>query len=397
MATRFRKTIKIAPGVRLNVGMNGLSMNVGPRGASVSFTRRGTYANLGVPGTGLSSRKLLSAPSGTARRGAKAAAVQAVPKAIDVQLMFTEDGQIRYLDANGDPLSEATVKVLRQQNKAAIVAGLQAACDRVNGEMEAVSSLHTDTPAPLVRRQHVVVPFGDDEPVLRLAPLTLLQRLLPPLKSRALASHQAARERHRRAVEQWSAEKAQHDTLQAAEVARVEQLHHDTALMEQELEAAFEDLEWPRETSVGYELAQGGTAVLLDVDLPEFEDMPRQVASVPARADRLVVKTLADARARELYARHIHAVLFRLVGVVFNRLPSVVLVVVSGYSQRANGATGHMQDDYLVSARIDRATWSGLNFNELTLLDPMLAMERFELRRDMSKSHMLRTIEPFAL
>jgi hypothetical protein len=54
MGFRFRRSFKIAPGVRLNVGKKGLSTTIGVRGASINIGQRGTYVNAGVPGTGLS-------------------------------------------------------------------------------------------------------------------------------------------------------------------------------------------------------------------------------------------------------------------------------------------------------------------------------------------------------
>lgn len=57
MAFRFRRSIQIAPGVRLNVGKRGTSLSMGRRGASVTFGGKpGTYANLGILGTGVSYR-----------------------------------------------------------------------------------------------------------------------------------------------------------------------------------------------------------------------------------------------------------------------------------------------------------------------------------------------------
>jgi len=62
MGFRFRRTLKILPGVRLNFSARGVSASVGPRGASMTFGSRGTYANLGVPGTGMSWRERVDAP-----------------------------------------------------------------------------------------------------------------------------------------------------------------------------------------------------------------------------------------------------------------------------------------------------------------------------------------------
>ena len=57
MGFRFRRSFKIAPGVRLNVGKWGLSTTIGSRGASINIGQRGTYVNAGIPGTGLSYRE----------------------------------------------------------------------------------------------------------------------------------------------------------------------------------------------------------------------------------------------------------------------------------------------------------------------------------------------------
>jgi hypothetical protein len=64
MRFRFRKSIRIAPGIRLNIGSRGVSTTIGPRGASVNVGPRGTYANLGIPGTGLSARTRLDGEPG---------------------------------------------------------------------------------------------------------------------------------------------------------------------------------------------------------------------------------------------------------------------------------------------------------------------------------------------
>jgi hypothetical protein len=65
MGFKFRKRIKIAPGVHVNVSKRGLSANVGKKGASVTVGgARGTTANVGIPGTGISySEKLAGKPT----------------------------------------------------------------------------------------------------------------------------------------------------------------------------------------------------------------------------------------------------------------------------------------------------------------------------------------------
>ena len=60
MALRFRRTVKILPGVHLHVSKSGISASLGRRGASLNVGRRGKYPTLGLPGTGVSYRAKLS-------------------------------------------------------------------------------------------------------------------------------------------------------------------------------------------------------------------------------------------------------------------------------------------------------------------------------------------------
>ena len=70
MGLRFRQSIKILPGLRINFGLRGISATVGPRGATVNFGPSGTHLNLGLPGTGLSYRTRLDRPESVPRQTA---------------------------------------------------------------------------------------------------------------------------------------------------------------------------------------------------------------------------------------------------------------------------------------------------------------------------------------
>jgi hypothetical protein len=65
MGFGFRKSIKILPGVRVNVSRSGISTSIGGQGASVNIGKRGTSLSAGVPGTGLSYRERMGGGSGS--------------------------------------------------------------------------------------------------------------------------------------------------------------------------------------------------------------------------------------------------------------------------------------------------------------------------------------------
>ncbi|TAT82469.1 DUF4236 domain-containing protein [Rhizobium ruizarguesonis] len=53
MAIRFRKSFKLAPGLRLNVGKKGASIRVGTKGAGYTVGTSGQRVSASVPGTGV--------------------------------------------------------------------------------------------------------------------------------------------------------------------------------------------------------------------------------------------------------------------------------------------------------------------------------------------------------
>lgn len=64
MGFRFRRSVKIAPGIRLNVGKRGFtSMSVGGRGYRVNVGKRGVTRSISIPGTGISHTQRISGPA----------------------------------------------------------------------------------------------------------------------------------------------------------------------------------------------------------------------------------------------------------------------------------------------------------------------------------------------
>jgi Protein of unknown function (DUF4236) len=54
MGFRFRRTLKILPGLHLNISKSGISASIGPRGLHYTIGAKGTRTTVGLPGSGLS-------------------------------------------------------------------------------------------------------------------------------------------------------------------------------------------------------------------------------------------------------------------------------------------------------------------------------------------------------
>lgn len=63
MGFRFRKSFKIAKGLRINLGKRGASLSIGGRGATLNVGAKGVRGTVGLPGTGLSYSTKLTDPS----------------------------------------------------------------------------------------------------------------------------------------------------------------------------------------------------------------------------------------------------------------------------------------------------------------------------------------------
>ncbi len=391
MALRFRKSFKLAPGIRINAGSGGLSWNLGPRGASLSLGKRGAYFNTGIPGTGLSSRTRLDGPAASPPR--------ATPKTVSVKISVevSDTGEIRFTDGNGNSVNETFIEAAKKQQGDVIRGLVQRKCFEINRQIEALGELHYDTPSPTLAPACFSVTFSDARPVEPF-PVTygILARLFAKQRAKIDEVNATAQRRYATAMRAWSMAKEEfnqeNDRIQTvfAGAMRGEPQH-----MQSWLEKSLQDIVWPQETNVDLAISEDGVRATVDVDLPEIENMPNKTASAAQRQFRLTVKDIGPAQIQKLYMRHVHAIGFRLLGETFSQLPTVREIILSGYSQRPSKATGQVSDEYLYSVRCERAEWATMNFTNLTLIDPVESLGQFELRRNMSKTGVFKPIEPF--
>lgn len=372
MGIRFRRSIKIAPGVRMNVGKRGIS-SIGVGG--FNFGSRGVHHTVSIPGTGISYRSKVVGRSHK-QKAASAKPQKSEKAVVPVNLSLQDDGSVIYKDSKGRLLPDQLVRMTQKQNKELILQWLQEQCDKYNEEIESLSKIHLTTPAPA---GEIVVNPKPEPPNIK--PHGLMSRLLA-------SQHQKTNERNRQAQQEYE------EALLAWEKAE-QTLKTDVEVMSAVLSSALASIEWPRETFVSFDIVGSGSIVLLDVELPPIEEMPTQQLQVSNRDMRLVRKDRSQAQIQLDYLAHIHAIGFRLIGDVFAYLSSASTVVFSGYSQRVNKKTGQVGDEYLYSTRVSRAIWEQVNFDNLEAIDVIACFERFELRRKVTQRGIISEVEPF--
>lgn len=396
MGIRFRRSVKLAPGIRMNFSGSGVSWSFGTRGASVTIGKRGTYLNTGIPGTGLYTRQKIGnsikvAKSTNSNKQAQQFSI------VNVSVGVRDDGTIFFQDNQGSPLPESLIAAAKKQHGVAIKDLILKKCDEINDQIEAISKIHLGTSPPTFKPMYQLQIFDLPTPT---KPILTKKGLLSAIfnsRKVAIAKHNIEISKAYLAeLENWRIQKEIFDNQEQKRKYMIEHsILTELNAMEKHLELCLHDITWPRETIISFEILNSGASILIDVDLPEIEDMPSKVASAPTRGYMLNVKDMPASKIRQLYLEHINGVGFRIIGETFAALPTAQVITLSGYTQRASSNTGQINNDYIYSARVKRTQWENINFNNLQAIDVVKSLEQFDLRRNIGSDGTLFSIEPF--
>jgi Protein of unknown function (DUF4236) len=309
---RFSRRIKIAPGIRVNIGLKGASVSVGPRGASNTAGRNGIYANAGIPGTGLSYREWLDKPKKLTYPSKPAK--PALPD--NIVITFDENGTLIMKGDAGNHLeSEMRSRAIRVFKEQIISFGNQQAFE-ANDAVRRITGIHCDRPPPAQQRHLHTYPIS--KPIKPSNPRDAPEGSAERMAKEGVWSDYMER------LAAWCAAKADYERLNTS--------HTDTLPYEKALDQALTELSWPRETIVTMELASNKTKLLLDVDLPEIEDFPKSSCVFDQRKLALVRKLLSPRIWQKSYQQHIYGTVFRIIGQAFASNPILSEVRIAGYT-----------------------------------------------------------------
>jgi hypothetical protein len=391
MSFRFRKSISICPGVRINLGKSGVSsVSVGPRGASLSLGQHGTHANLGIPGTGVSYRTRLGTASGTGT------------------------GQ-KQQHSNSTAANHALVQQI----------------EAVQYEMASILNIHTDTPnvrnalsLECLKSEYVSLackPFGLAQPVRPEKPVIPTKPELATSWFGRFFSSDGSLANKAQALDEsicrweiqnskdqlnylkqrtaWATEyaiwKNKKESFRLASVDSenkiLQNFESDDTFFEERLRAALARTVWPRETTIDFEIDSQNTLIKLAVDLPEIEDIPSINYKLNKRGTSMLENPKSPKQLRLEYAKLVHGILLRVTGITFFNLPFNT-VEISGFTQRLDQATGYITDDYILDVGIKREQFLMINFEQLDAINPIETLQRFQLNRNMTATGIFKSL-----
>lgn len=432
MAIRYRKTVKICKGVRVNVSKSGLSYTLGVPGASVNVGSRGTYANVGLPGTGVSYRQRVAAPSHPAQAPAPAAS----PTEILVQM--DDKGYVTLKYGDGRPVTDETL--VRQIKRSPAFAAEKARLEQQRlskiGEMlkdqqsESDQLLHLHRQSPKVEtaayfwkqleaiRPEPYWPARFEKPApseskmrseLEIEACKRVNSIIPWRRKslRQQYVEQQFAQRFPEAMAQWQREKKSFEEAEALhqqdeEHRRAEECEEKKAFLTrlgngdeeatcQTIDKWLADMSLPVDMSVEYSYIPDPGKLLVDVALPDPGALP-DVELVQLASGNLSRKKKTQAKLKAEYAELVFSLTVFLSANLFNLCPAVEEVVISDYSSSRNVA-GDLVDDYLLSVRFPRHPFEQ---EQVSKTDAAEFCQRFENRLKLTASNVFKSIEPFA-
>ncbi|NUF49488.1 DUF4236 domain-containing protein [Gilliamella sp. ESL0250] len=395
MAVRFRKRIKIAPGVKLNLSSNGASVSLGGRGASLTIGKKGTYSNLSLPGSGLSYRTKLSSEKNVKQ---KQTTQKAISDHISVKVRINEDGSVEYLNPIDDThLPENIVTSIKKNNKETLISLFKQACKKNNDGLDLLDKLHLTVMPPSDTRIYHEKDYPEPRPKkAKLKEKTFLSKIFPFIEKNRVKFNESIELAYNKKLKNWSQKKEEFDKNERDIAYRINELlaSGNEEVINSELVTLLSNISFPKETNVDFEINEDN--LVLDVDLPEIEDIPNKKYTASDNSLRISVKTISDTERRKIYMTHIHSIIFRIIADVFSLIPTIKRITLSAYSQRPNNQNGNIEDQYLVSVNINKEEWKSINFNNIEHVDVVECFNQFDLIRDMSKTGVFKAIIPFA-
>lgn len=417
---RFRKSVTLCKGVKLNASKSGVSFTVGGKGISLNLGKKGVFLNTSLPGTGLYDRKridtLITDKLGLNKKNKKTKAAQKEEELPDFTMTLTENGEMRIENENGRAITdEALLRRIRQTDEYQVTYNelMDAYAQQLSDATEAFTHIYLlsadVSPAGQHRAARIIqakeaIAFEEPKPThesilpaLEAAADAEAARF--PFYARKLKKRQYVQEQmdvfYARALDEWEARKNAWEEEQSPEaaVSLPHTLSESTSPLqiEQQIEQWLATLELPVDFSLQFDYDENKGLLWVDLDLPEIEDIP-EVKAVELKSGQVKAKEKTQKELRQDYVSCVFGLAVFFASYLFCISPKIGQQVISGYTQRRNERSGETEDRYVYSVVFDRSTFEkGAHKKE----EPYTFCQRFRNRVNLLATSELKAIEPY--
>lgn len=414
---RFRKSVTLMKGVKLNASKTGVSFTVGGKGISLNVGKKGVFLNTSIPGTGLYDRKridtLVTEKLGIGKKKKAAAKENKVP---DFTMTLNENGEVVIENESGRTINnETTLRSIRQteEYKETYAELMAAYLKQINAATEAFTHIYklaADVSATGAHRAgSVAVPKGQvfEEPKpTRESILPALEAEAEkeaerfPFYSRKLKKRQYVQQQmevfYARALDEWEARKnafegENNDLSLSLPLSASAEQAITPDYIEQQINSWLATLELPVDFSLQYDYDENSGVLWVDLDLPEIEDIPTEKA-VEYKSGEVKAKDKSQKELRQDYVTCVFGLAVFFASYLFCLSPHIGQQVISGYTQRRNERSGETEDNYIYSIVFDRDAFEKGNHKKS---EPFSFCNGFRNRINLLATSELKTIEPY--
>ena len=445
MGMRYRKSVKIMPGVRINFSKSGKSVTVGTRGASVNFGKNGTYLNTGIPGTGLYMREKIS----DGKSESKSRKITSTNKGYDPEFLrlyelykpilikITSSGKIEIVDKNGALITdEFFLKKMKSTSeykaqKELLVSQWREKSEQEYQEAQSVLSDLVDIHKysfyvkPIEEYEHMLSQvkkqtyqmkdFDQKEPSKHEIETSLTKYAELHVTSKAFWRVKKLREQYvkenlevqyQKQHSEWESRKHAFELNQQKEAemqnaayaveyeAECKAIRDKIAGSEEyvktQLEMWLSSCTLPIEVNVDYEYDADTGSMYLDIMLPSEDVIPKQEITKLANGG-IKEKSKGRTTIQTEYASMIFGLGICISSGAFNISPSIKRILTSGFA-KTRDKEGNEVDECLYSVKFERSGFEGVLIEEKS---PIEFINLFENRYKASQTWALKGVTPF--
>jgi hypothetical protein len=346
MGFGFRKSIKIAPGVRLNFSKSGIGMSAGVKGLRYSVNSRGQRrTTASIPGTGI-----YYTTTSSSRRSYNSKAYQ-------------RQRELQRQQREQEKLQE------RERNRLEV--------ELFENKVEMIQSIHkeSDTPVDWTNVKDTPAPFewgsiGPNEREARMKLESYKPGFMSKLFHQDEKKHAELQENVKLAQNE---DKADFDTWKAM-------VRTATRVVNGDIDAYFEviqefaPLDDLSEFGSGFEFSSENSSEMEIVfDVHSDTVVPKEILSL-TKMGKVSRKQMPKGKYYEIQQDYVCSCALRIASDMFALLP-LETVCIHAIDEQLNTATGHMEMVTILSVKIDRRTLNQLNLNAIDCSDSMRNFE----------------------
>ncbi|MBZ5752605.1 DUF4236 domain-containing protein [Metabacillus rhizolycopersici] len=354
MGLNFRKSFKVAPGVRVNVSKSGVGASFGGKGLRYSVNSRGQRrTTVGIPGSGLSYTNTSS--SGRAYK------TSAYNRSAELAKKQREFEKLQEIERN-------RLEVELFENKIEKMKSVHKECDDEKNWQEI-----RNTPPPFPKGVR-----GPNED----AALKVYEEYKPGFFAKLFKQD----------------EKRKSELFEKIELARKEDLSDYQEwqrmisvaenILQGDIDTYFEVIEEFAPLDDLLEFGSGFEFFAIEPDVMEIEFdvhpqtvVPTQTLSL-TKTGKLSVKDTTKTAYYDIQQDYVSSCVIRIVRDMFALLP-LNIVYIHAIENRLNSATGHHENNTILSVKFDKSTLKKLNFDAIDCSD---ALSNFEHRMKFRKT-----------